>query len=89
MSQRQLVTIDFLGIGSNKTAKENGRSAMDFHPQLMKRRAIQTCLRKIKPHMLQQVLSHCGVSEDLKTMQLFPQHATGFQSDNKDSQQPF
>ncbi|GLJ39069.1 hypothetical protein SUGI_0796450 [Cryptomeria japonica] len=39
--------------------------------------------------MLQQVLSHFGVSEDLKTMELFPQHATRFQSDSKNTQQPF
>ncbi|XP_057833098.2 protein TIFY 10b [Cryptomeria japonica] len=88
MSQPHFITIDFLGIGNDETAKENTSSAMDSQPQLMKRRAMQSCLRKIKPHMLQQVLSDCGVSEDLKTMQLFPQHAGGFQLDNKDYQLP-
>ncbi|XP_057833097.2 uncharacterized protein LOC131043885 [Cryptomeria japonica] len=86
MSQPHLVTIDFLGIGSDETAKENTTSAMDSQPQLMKRQAMQSCLRKIKPHMVRQVLSHCEVSEDLKTMELFSQHATGFGSDSKDSQ---
>ncbi|GLJ39073.1 hypothetical protein SUGI_0796510 [Cryptomeria japonica] len=71
---RQLVTIDFLGINSNETAKENTTSAMDCQPQLMKRRAIQSCLTKIKTHMLQQVLSQCGVSKDLKTME-FSRHS--------------
>ncbi|GLJ39070.1 hypothetical protein SUGI_0796460 [Cryptomeria japonica] len=89
MSQPHLVTIDFLGIGINRSATENTSSAMDCHRQVMKRREMQSCLRKIKPHMLQQVLSHCGVSEDLKTIELFPQHATGFQSDSKDTQQRF
>lgn len=58
---------------------------------------MQSRLGKIKPHMLQQVLSHgclndsenfhrevhIGVSEGIKTLDLFPQHSLGFQSNGK------
>ncbi|GLJ39066.1 hypothetical protein SUGI_0796400 [Cryptomeria japonica] len=96
MSEPQLVTIDFLGIGRDGSATENTSSDMDCQRQVLKRRGIQSCLGKIKPHMLQQVLSdgylsnlehsHREDSEDLKTMELFPQHATGFRSDSEDRQ---
>ncbi|GLJ49986.1 hypothetical protein SUGI_1063120 [Cryptomeria japonica] len=94
MSQPELLTIDFLGIGSDKNDSPQLDSAMDCHQQ---RRSMQSCLGKIRPHMLQQVLSHgcfsdsekfqrqsyIGVSEGIKTLDLFPQHSLGFQSNCK------
>ncbi|XP_057814691.2 protein TIFY 9 isoform X2 [Cryptomeria japonica] len=94
MSQPELLTIDFLGIGSDKNDSPQLDSAMDCHQQ---RRSMQSCLRKIKPHMLQQVLSqecfsnsgfspaeiHDKVSEGIKTLDLFPQHSLGFQFNGK------
>ncbi|GLJ49985.1 hypothetical protein SUGI_1063110 [Cryptomeria japonica] len=93
MSQPQLFTIDFLGIGSD----ENGSPQLDSHQHLLHKRSMQSCLGKIKPYMLQQVLSHgcrsdsqnfhseghIGVCEGIKTMDLFPQHPLGFQSNGK------
>ncbi|GLJ49980.1 hypothetical protein SUGI_1063000 [Cryptomeria japonica] len=87
MSQPQLFTIDFLGIGSD----QNGS------PQLLHSRSMQSCLGNIKPHMLQQVPSHgllsdseifhregqIRVCEGIKTLDLFPQHPLGFQSNGK------
>ncbi|XP_059069237.1 protein TIFY 9 [Cryptomeria japonica] len=93
MSQPQLLTIDFMGIGSD----ENGSPQLDCLQQLLRRRSMQSCLGKIKPQMLQQVLSHgcfsdsenfhregqIGVCEGIKTLDLFPQHPLGFQSNVK------
>ncbi|XP_057846204.2 uncharacterized protein LOC131055910 [Cryptomeria japonica] len=88
MAQSQLFTIDFMGVGSPQ---------LDCPQQLLHRRSMQSCLGKIKPQMLQQVLSHgcfsdsenfhredqIGVSEGIKTLDLFPLHPLGFQSNSK------
>ncbi|XP_057846203.2 uncharacterized protein LOC131055909 [Cryptomeria japonica] len=94
MSQRQLFTIDLLGIGRDNNGSPQLDSAMDCHQQLVHSRSTQSCLGKIRPHLLQQVLSqgclsdsenfhredHIGVSEGIKTWDLFPLHPLGFQS---------
>ncbi|GLJ39065.1 hypothetical protein SUGI_0796380 [Cryptomeria japonica] len=93
MSQPRLLTIDFLGIGSQIDGAENTSPAMDCQHQRMKRQSNQSCLGKIKPYILQQVLCqsqmevNSAVSEGIKTMELFPRHGSGFQLEN--SKPPF
>lgn len=88
MSQPRLLTIDFLGIGSEIDGAEATKPAMDCQQQHMKRQSNQSCLGKINPYILQQVLcqsqmeADSAVSKGMKTMELFPQHASGFQLEN-------
>ncbi|XP_057846206.2 protein TIFY 10b [Cryptomeria japonica] len=97
MSQSQLFTIDFLGIASDENGSPQLDSTMDCPKQLVHSRSTQSYLGKIKPFMLQQVLSHgclsdskkihregqIRVCEGIKTLDLFPQHPLGFQSSSK------
>ncbi|GLJ49981.1 hypothetical protein SUGI_1063010 [Cryptomeria japonica] len=54
MSQPQLFTIDFLRIESDNNGSPQSDSAMDCHQQLVHSRSTQSCLGKIRPHLLQQ-----------------------------------
>ncbi|XP_057846207.1 uncharacterized protein LOC131055915 [Cryptomeria japonica] len=98
MSQPQMFTIDFLGIGSDEKGSPQLDSAMDcHHQQLVHSRSTPSYLGKIKPFMLQQGLSHgcpsdpekfhregqIGACEGIKTLDLFPLHPLGFQSNSK------
>jgi len=88
MSQPRLLTIDFLGIGNETDEAETIKPPMDCQQQHMKRQSNQSCLGKINPYILQQVLCqsqmevNSAVSEGMKTMELFPHHASGFQLEN-------
>ncbi|KAH9329317.1 hypothetical protein KI387_001425, partial [Taxus chinensis] len=72
----RLLTIDFMGIGSDKLETS---TTTGF--QLTARRSMPSCLRKIKPHMLQQLLfpnpDQVEISEPIiKTLELFPLHTS-------------
>ncbi|KAH9329318.1 hypothetical protein KI387_001426, partial [Taxus chinensis] len=74
----RLLTIDFMGIGSDKLETSISSSSSCCHQQLTTRRSMQWCLRKIKPHMLQQVFfpnPEVEISRPIiKTLELFPLH---------------
>ncbi|KAH9329320.1 hypothetical protein KI387_001428, partial [Taxus chinensis] len=91
--QPRLLTIDFMGIGSDKLETSNSSSTSCCHQQLTTRRSMQWCLRKIKPHMLQQVLfpnPEVEISEPIiETLELFPLHTSNCkEGDIVDRQSP-
>ncbi|KAH9329319.1 hypothetical protein KI387_001427, partial [Taxus chinensis] len=91
----RLLTIDFMGIGSDKleTSISSSSSSSCCHQQLTTRRSMQWCLRKIKPHMLQQLLfpnHEVEISQPIiKTLELFPLHTSNCkEGDIVDRQSP-